>query len=105
MMVISKDLKSGVCSTIFNHYQPPTVSLFLTSLVQQRVSSSVLEAFYYSINWIHSQASCINPCEEKFLKLTLEGGKRILAKPVNKKEPITIDILLKLKEEYQKDPD
>lgn len=82
-----------------------TVSLFLTSLVQQRVSSSVLEAFYYSINWIHSQASCINPCEEKFLKLTLEGGKRILAKPVNKKEPITIDILLKLKEEYQKDPD
>lgn len=27
-----------------------TVSLFLTSLVQQRVSSSVLEAFYYSIN-------------------------------------------------------
>lgn len=82
-----------------------TVSVFLTSLVQQRVSSSVLEAFYYSINWIHSQASCINPCEEKFLQLTLEGGKRILAKPVNKKEPITIDILIKLKEEYHKDPD
>ena len=82
-----------------------TVSLFLTSQVQQRVSSSVLDAFYYSINWIHAQASCKNPCEEKFLQLVLEGGKRILAKPVNKKEPITIDILKKLKEEYQKDPD
>lgn len=69
------------------------------------MSSSVLESFYYSINWIHSQASCINPCGEQFLKLTLECGKRILAKPVNKKEPITIDILIKLKEEYQKDPD
>lgn len=69
------------------------------------MSSSVLGAFYYSINWIYSQASCINPCEERFLKLTLEGGKRILAKPVNKKEPITIEILIKLKEEYQKDPD
>lgn len=31
-----------------------TFSFFLTSLVQQRVSSSVLESFYYSIDWIHS---------------------------------------------------
>lgn len=30
-----------------------TVALFLGGLVQQRVSTSVLEAYFYSINWTH----------------------------------------------------
>lgn len=34
-----------------------------------------------------------------------EGEKQILAKSVNKKKPITTDIFIKLKEEYQKNPD
>lgn len=74
-------------------------------LVQQRVSTSVFEAYFYSINnWTHKFSSSSNPSEDKFLKLVLEGGKRMLSKPINKKEPINTDILRKLMDFYSKDP-
>lgn len=81
-----------------------TVALFMGGLVQQRVSTSVFEAYFYSINWTHEFSSSSNPCEDKFLKLVLEGGKRMLSKPINKKEPINTDILRKLMDFYSKDP-
>ena len=34
-----------------------------------------------------------NPCDTKFIQLVLAGIKKILARPVTKKEPITPDIL------------
>ena len=38
----------------------------------------------------------MNPCELKFLRLLLEGMKRILARPVVRKEPVTPDILFRM---------
>ena len=72
------------------------VALCFGSLIQQLVSNSVLDAYFYSINWFHKVALVANPCESVLLPLILEGGKRFLCKPVNKKEPITVDILGKI---------
>lgn len=80
-----------------------TVALFFGGLVQQRVSTSVLEAYFYSINWTHEFSLSSNPCEDKFLKLVLEGEKRMLSKPINKKEPINTDILRQLMDFSSKD--
>ena len=80
-----------------------SVALFLGGLVQQKVSSSVLEAYFYSISWYHSFAQVQNPCSDEFLDLILEGGKRILSKPLNKKEPINTEILSKLVDFYTSD--
>ena len=79
----------------------PTVALFLGSIIQQKVSVSVLEAYVYSISWQHSLSLKSNPCQDNFISLILEGGKRMLSKPINKKEPITTDILLKLVNFYK----
>ncbi|XP_076075708.1 integrase/recombinase xerD homolog, partial [Mytilus galloprovincialis] len=91
------------CIQNYFSYLPASVSsvaLFLGGLIQQKVSVSVLEAYFYSINWQHKISLNINPCLDDFLKLILEGGKRTLGKPLNKKEPITKDILLKLVRHY-----
>ena len=37
--------------------------------------------------------SGLNPCSNKVVCLILEGGKRLLSKPISKKDPITPDIL------------
>lgn len=68
-----------------------TVALFLGDIIQQRVSVSVLDAYFYSISWVYSVSLNSNPCEEKFIKYIVEGGTRILAQPVQKKESITTD--------------
>lgn len=56
--------------------------------------SPVNEA-YYGIKWAHVIAGCPSPTDNRFVMNTLEGSKRILSKPVSKKEPITVDILQK----------
>ena len=57
--------------------------------MQDSVSVSVLQAHVYSIKWYHDFSLCTNPCDSKMITLLLEGAKRILSKPVSKKEPIT----------------
>ena len=80
-----------------------TVCIYISSLVQQHVSSSVLDAAFYSINRYHDISLHPNPCEDNLVKLTYEGGKRLLSRPVNKKEPITVDILDKLMKKFGND--
>ena len=58
---------------------------------------SKIETAFYALKW-HCDCSVStrntkNPCESKFLKLILDGTKRILARPVNRKEPVTPDML------------
>ncbi|KAJ8311022.1 hypothetical protein KUTeg_011423, partial [Tegillarca granosa] len=54
-----------------------TLALFLGSLIQQRVSVPVLESYFYCVS-----------------------GRRILSKPVDKKEPVTVEILEKLIDKF-----
>lgn len=53
-----------------------TVALLMEGLVQQRVSTSVLEVYFYSLSWTHEFSWSSNPCGDKFLKLVLTGGNR-----------------------------
>lgn len=41
-----------------------------------------------------------NPCEEKFAIFTVDGARKILSKPITKKEPITVDIMKKLYDHF-----
>lgn len=41
-----------------------------------------------------------NHCEEKFAIFTVDGARKILSKPITKKEPITVDIMKKLYDLY-----
>ena len=73
-----------------------TIALYIGGLIQQGCSVAVLESHFYSIKWFHDFHFKYNPCSDVFLNLILEGCRRLLSKPVNKKQPITPDILKKV---------
>ena len=70
-----------------------TVSLYIGGIIQQGSSVAVLESSFYSIKWLFDLNFKNNPCSEFKKNLILEGGRRLLSKPISKKEPITPDIL------------
>ncbi|KAL4230115.1 hypothetical protein ACF0H5_010500 [Mactra antiquata] len=81
----------------FNHLSasPVTVALYMVSIIQTECSAaSTLNQVFYSIKWAHDFSQYnVNPCEDNWLKLCLEGCIRKIRRPIVKKEPITLDIL------------
>ena len=45
------------------------------------------------MSWVHSSAGLTSSMADPFARATLEGLQRSLAKPVTKKEPVSIEIL------------
>ena len=82
-----------MCSFQFAPATSTTISIYIGGLIQQGVSVAVLESHFYAIKWYHDMNFTLNPCSDKFLSLLLEGGRRMLCKPIHKKEPITPEIL------------
>ncbi|XP_071171021.1 uncharacterized protein [Mytilus edulis] len=93
------------CQLEFSPANSTTVCLYIGSLIQQGVGVSVLESNFYSIKWYHDINFKYNPCSDKLLSNILEGGRRILSKPINKKEPITTDILKLIVSRYGSEHD
>ena len=75
---------------------PNHVSLYLTHLMEEGKSSSVLQAAYYSIRWFHAVCGFKDPTDLPITNKIVEAAKRINGKPVNKKEPISTEIIRKL---------
>jgi integrase len=73
-----------------------TVPIYIGGLIQQGISVAILDSSFYAIKWYHDFYFENNPCSNKLLSLILEGGKRLLSKPVCKKDPITPDILQRI---------
>ena len=73
-----------------------TVCVFLSYLVGKKVSVALLHSYFYAINWKHNLSLLTNPCEDKLSKMILEGSKRILAVPVKRKEPLSVEMLRKI---------
>lgn len=73
-----------------------TVCLYLEYLIRSGGVYSALESAYYGIRWAHNMYNLPNPCEGTMVSNILESAKRMLAKPVNKKEPITPEMMLSI---------
>ena len=73
------------------------ISRYFVKLFNADAPYSRIEGVFYSIKWFHkcNPGVLLNPCDRKFLHLLLEGLKRSSAKPVQKKDPITVAILQK----------
>ena len=88
------------------NYSPASVAsvaIYISGLVQQSVSESVLLAHFYSIKWFHDFYLLENPCDNKLIHMMIEGSKRILGRPVIKKEPITALYLEKIVRQFGAD--
>ena len=78
------------------------VALYLQHLADRVGSKSAVEEACNSLAWVHSTAGLVSPTVSPFVKATLEGLQRSLAKPVNKKEPLTVEMLAKMVEDAQR---
>ena len=65
------------------------VALYLQHLGNTSQSKAAVEAACNALAWIHSTAGLPSPTISPFVKATLEGMQRILAKPKVKKDPVT----------------
>lgn len=72
------------------------VALYLTSVIQFSNSVSPVVNAFYSIRWAHCLTGDRSPTDTGLVKNVLESGKRKLAKPTVKKEPVTTDLLEKM---------
>lgn len=69
------------------------VALYLQHLGDSSQSKAAVEGACNALAWIHSTAGLPSPTLSPFVKATLEGMQRILAKPTVKKEPVTAAML------------
>ncbi|XP_071499136.1 integrase/recombinase xerD homolog [Diadema antillarum] len=82
--------------------EPEDISRYLIHLYQSGAPYSRMESAFYAIKWHYdcNPKVHINPCDRKFLHIVLQGLKKLLYKPIVKKEPITPEILKAVVEKY-----
>ena len=69
------------------------VALYLQHMAETSNSRAVAEEAVYALAWAHDLARVVSPTTGVLVQTTLQGLRRLLAKPVQKKEPITIEML------------
>ena len=74
-------------------------TLYLQHLASTSKSRSAVEEACNSLIWVHSTAGLLSPVSFPFVCATKEGLQRILAKPVVKKSPVTVDVLAAIAED------
>jgi hypothetical protein len=58
--------------------------------------SSSVESAFYSIKWAHQMAGVSDPCISEMIKNIVEACKRKLCRPIEKKNPITPEVMIQL---------
>ena len=73
--------------------KPHKFCLYLQYIGETSKSKSSVEEPCNAVSWMHSTAGLIPLHVDPFVKATLEGMQRFLARPVVKKEPATVKML------------
>ncbi|VDI70689.1 Hypothetical predicted protein [Mytilus galloprovincialis] len=76
------------------------VGLYLQNLIQSANHYSVIESAFYGIKWAHNLAGVANPCDSEMVRLIVEASRRKLNRPIEKKSPVTSEIMIKLFSKY-----
>lgn len=80
---------------------PFHVAAYLQQLVREANSPSPLLSAIYSIDWAHGLAGYEKVSTHQLIVSLTSAGQRILAKPKNRKEPITAEMLQSLALKYK----
>ena len=76
--------------------EPIHIALYLTSLIDKKSTSSVIDSVIYSIKWAHVLHGFDDPTENSFIK-NLQGTAKIWNNnPVVKKDPVSTQVLVDL---------
>ena len=69
------------------------LALYLQHIGDTVGSKASVEEAGNALTWVHTTAGLSSPLASPFVKATLEGLRRMLAKPTTKKVPMTVEIL------------
>ena len=75
---------------------PIHVALYLQYLVQKGATVAPVVEAVNALSWAHQVAVVDDPTSHPLVRSTLAGARRILARPVSKKEPVTKEMLHEL---------
>lgn len=79
---------------------PILISMYLTELIDKKCSYAVVSSTVYGIKWAHSLRNLPDPTDNNFVKNLIETSKRLYSKPVDKKEPVSAEVLIELCKKY-----
>ena len=85
--------------------KPLHVALFISELTVISISNntgiSCIESVVYGIKWGQSLAGIVDcPTSHPLVKSSLEGARRKLARPVQPKEPLSVDTVCRIADHY-----
>ena len=76
--------------------RPMALLMFIVACVQSNDRYGKVRNVFYGLNWIHKALNMPNPCQNEMTCTGREAAKRLLSKPVIKKQPVTPRDLKKL---------
>ena len=76
--------------------EPIHVALYLSSLIDEGKSPSVVQAAMYAIKWAHNMRGLDDPTSNKFVSSLTEAAKRKCYKKISKKDILTNEQLVRL---------
>ena len=85
--------------------RPLHIALFISELTAVSISNntgiSPIESVVYGIKWGHSLAGIVEcPTGHPLVKSSLEGARRRLARPLQPKDPLSVDTVVRIAEYY-----
>ena len=78
------------------------VAFYLQHVAETSSSRAVVEEAVYALAWAHDLAGVASLTTGILVQTTLQGLRRMLAKPVRKKEPVTIKMLTAMVDDLNK---
>ena len=78
---------------------PRHIVLYLQSISNRLQSKSAAEEAVHALAWVHNVAGLQSPTTNPLVQTMLQGLKRLHAKPVQKKKPMTVSILADMVED------
>ena len=79
------------------------VALYLQHLGEERNSKPAVEEAVHCLAWVHSVAGISSPTSDPLVRNMLDGLKRMLAKPVQKKVPFSLQMLQAIVQDTNRD--
>ncbi|XP_062611724.1 uncharacterized protein LOC134273549 [Saccostrea cucullata] len=79
---------------------PMHVALYLTHLLQNGSSQHPVNVAVYAIKWAHECAGLPDPTKNSYVSSLQEAARRKASRAVQKKEPITKDVLIELCDKF-----
>jgi len=86
--------------------EPIHIDLYITHLIdRQMCSPNVINNAIYAIKWAPVLNGFSDPTENSFILSLQESAKRLNGKPVNTKDPITRQMIIKLCSQFKDSDD